>query len=86
MFLYRPGEQIDHVYFLGGGFASVVTMLKVAHGRKIATIGREGMAAHPRSGRRNPYGRDDGPSGKPTPVIAADCYVSPRDAATGTAV
>lgn len=42
-FLYRPGERIEHVYFPGGGFASVVTMLSGGGMVEVATIGREGM-------------------------------------------
>ena len=42
-FLHKPGEPIDHVYFPGGGFASVVTVLKDGGMVEVATIGREGM-------------------------------------------
>ena len=42
-FLYKPGEAIDQVYFPGGGFASVVTVLKDGAMVEVATIGREGM-------------------------------------------
>lgn len=41
--LHKPGEAIDHVYFPGGGFASVVTVLKDGGMVEVATIGREGM-------------------------------------------
>jgi CRP-like cAMP-binding protein len=42
-FLHKPGEQIAHVYFPGGGFASVVTVLEDGSMVEVATIGREGM-------------------------------------------
>ena len=41
--LHKPGETIDQVYFPGGGFASVVTVLKDGGMVEVATIGREGM-------------------------------------------
>jgi CRP-like cAMP-binding protein len=42
-FLHKPGESIAHVYFPGGGFASVVTVLEDGAMVEVATIGREGM-------------------------------------------
>jgi CRP-like cAMP-binding protein len=42
-FLHKPGEVIDQVYFPGGGFVSVVTVLKDGRMVEVATIGREGM-------------------------------------------
>jgi CRP-like cAMP-binding protein len=42
-FLHKPGEAIDQVYFPGGGFVSVVTILKDGGMVEVATIGREGM-------------------------------------------
>jgi CRP-like cAMP-binding protein len=41
--LQKPGEPIDQVYFPGGGFASVVTVLQDGTMVEVATIGREGM-------------------------------------------
>ena len=41
--LHKPGEPIDQVYFPGGGFASIVTVLKDGGMVEVATIGREGM-------------------------------------------
>jgi CRP-like cAMP-binding protein len=41
--LYKPGEPIRHVYFPGGGFCSVVTVLRDGSMVEVATIGREGM-------------------------------------------
>jgi len=42
-FLHKPGEPITHVYFPGGGFVSVVTVLEDGSMVEVATIGREGM-------------------------------------------
>ena len=42
-FLHTPGEAIDQVYFPGGGFISVVTVLKDGGMVEVVTIGREGM-------------------------------------------
>ena len=42
-FLQKPGEPMDRVYFPGGGFVSVVTVLKDGSMVEVATIGREGM-------------------------------------------
>lgn len=42
-FLYKPGEPIREVYFPGGGFVSIVTVLKDGSMVEVATVGREGM-------------------------------------------
>jgi CRP-like cAMP-binding protein len=42
-FLYKPGEPIHEVYFPGGGFCSIVTVLGDGRMVEVATIGREGM-------------------------------------------
>jgi CRP-like cAMP-binding protein len=42
-FLHKPGEPIQHVYFPGGGFCSVLTVLEDGRMVEVATIGREGM-------------------------------------------
>jgi CRP-like cAMP-binding protein len=42
-FLHTPGEPVDRVYFPGGGFVSVVTVLNDGSMVEVATIGREGM-------------------------------------------
>jgi CRP-like cAMP-binding protein len=42
-FLHKPGEAVQHVYFPGGGFCSIVTVLKDGAMVEVATIGREGM-------------------------------------------
>ena len=41
--LHPAGDPIEHVYFPGGGFCSVVTVLKDGGMVEVATIGREGM-------------------------------------------
>src|SRR5712692_2322318 len=41
--LHKPGEPIRHVYFPGGGFCSMVTVLQDGEMVEVATVGREGM-------------------------------------------
>jgi CRP-like cAMP-binding protein len=41
--LHTPGEPIREVYFPGGGFCSMLTVLEDGKMVEIATIGREGM-------------------------------------------
>src|SRR5205823_8047295 len=41
--LYQPGEPIDYVYFPGGGFCSIVTVLEDGTMVEAATVGREGL-------------------------------------------
>ena len=41
--LHGAGEQIEDVYFPGGGFCSMLTLLKDGTMVEVATIGREGM-------------------------------------------
>jgi hypothetical protein len=41
--LHRPGEPIREVYFPGGGFCSMLTVLENGSMVEIATVGREGM-------------------------------------------
>ena len=41
--LHKPGEHIDYVYFPGGGFCSIVTVLEDGSMVEVATVGREGM-------------------------------------------
>jgi len=41
--LHKPGDHIQHVYFPGGGFCSIVTVLEDGRMVEVATIGREGM-------------------------------------------
>lgn len=41
--LHKPGDRVDHVYFPGGGFCSVLTVMADGNMVEIATIGREGL-------------------------------------------
>ena len=41
--LHKPGDTIRHVYFPGGGFLSMLTVLENGSMVEIATVGREGM-------------------------------------------
>jgi len=41
--LHKPGERIQHVYFPGAGFCSVLTVLGDGRMVEVATIGREGV-------------------------------------------
>jgi hypothetical protein len=41
--LHRPGERVRHVYFPGGGFCSLLTVLQDGAMVEVATIGRKGM-------------------------------------------
>jgi CRP-like cAMP-binding protein len=41
--LQKPGEPIEDVYFPGGGFCSILTVLDDGSMVEVATIGREGM-------------------------------------------
>jgi CRP-like cAMP-binding protein len=42
-YLHKARERIDHVYFPGGGFCSMVTELATGDMIEIATIGRQGI-------------------------------------------
>ena len=42
-YLHKPGQPLEHVFFPGGGYASVLTVLKDGGMIEVATIGREGM-------------------------------------------
>jgi CRP-like cAMP-binding protein len=41
--LHKPGEPVQEVYFPGGGFCSIVTVLADGGMVEVATVGREGM-------------------------------------------
>jgi CRP-like cAMP-binding protein len=41
--LHKPGETVEYVYFPGGGFCSIVTVLEDGGMVEVATVGREGM-------------------------------------------
>jgi CRP-like cAMP-binding protein len=42
--LHKPGESVEHLYFPGGGFCSMLMTLADGKMVEVATIGREGMA------------------------------------------
>jgi CRP-like cAMP-binding protein len=73
--LHKPGEAIREVYFPGGGFCSIVTVLKDGMMVEVATVGREGMVGM--SAVMN-----DGPSPSATMVQAESdtCYRMPAKA------
>ena len=41
--LHKPGDRIRDVYFPGGGFCSILTVLEDGSMVEVATVGREGM-------------------------------------------
>jgi CRP-like cAMP-binding protein len=41
--LHKPGDLIEYVYFPGGGFCSIVTVLEDGDMVEVAAVGREGM-------------------------------------------
>jgi CRP-like cAMP-binding protein len=45
--LHKPGDPVKHVYFPGGGFVSLLTVLEDGSMVEVATIGREGMSGLP---------------------------------------
>jgi CRP-like cAMP-binding protein len=45
--LHKAGEPIGNVYFPGGGFCSIVTVLHDGSMVEVATVGREGMVGVP---------------------------------------
>jgi CRP-like cAMP-binding protein len=47
--LHAPGEPVDYVYFPGGGFCSIVTVLQDGRMVEVATVGREGAVGLPRT-------------------------------------
>ena len=67
--LHKPGEALRHVYFPGGGFCSMLTMLEDGTMVEVATIGREGVVGLSAV-------LDDGPTSSVTMVQGASdgCY------------
>jgi CRP-like cAMP-binding protein len=74
-FLHKPGEPIDQIYFPGGGFASVVTVLKDGAMVEVATIGREGML-----GMSAALTRDPSPSAAMVQAETDTCYTMSAEA------
>jgi CRP-like cAMP-binding protein len=73
--LNKPGEPIDQVYFPGGGFASVVTVLKDGGMVEVATIGREGML-----GMSGALNREPSPSAAMVQAETDVCYTMSSEA------
>jgi CRP-like cAMP-binding protein len=73
--LHKPGETVRQVYFPGGGFCSVLTVLDDGSMVEVATIGREGMLG-------SAAVLDDGPSPSITMVQGETdtCYMMKVDA------
>ena len=74
-FLHKPGQPIDQVYFPGGGFISVVTVLKDGAMVEVATIGREGML-----GMSAALNRDPSPSATMVQAETDTCYTMSAEA------
>lgn len=73
-FVHRPGERIRDIYFPGGGFVSIVTVLKDGAMVEVATIGREGMI-----GVSAVVNGDPGPSAAMVQGETDTCYRMPAD-------
>lgn len=73
--IYKPGDRIQHVYFPGGGFCSVMTVLKDGSMVEVATIGREGMVGASAMVDRNPV-----PSATMVQGATETCYRLPVEA------
>src|SRR5947209_8437969 len=41
--LHKPGERLEHIYFPGGGFCSIVTVFEDGGMVEVASVGREGI-------------------------------------------
>jgi len=75
--IHKPDEIIKHVYFPGGGFLSVLTVLKDGSMVEVATIGREGMV-----GLSAMLDGHDGSSSSSLAMVQAEtdtCYLMPVD-------
>jgi CRP-like cAMP-binding protein len=73
--IHRAGEPIAHVYFPGGGFCSMLTVLKDGGMVEIATVGREGMVGF--------FGALDGIPAPSTSMVQGEtdtCYRMKADA------
>jgi CRP-like cAMP-binding protein len=73
-FLHPPGERIRDIYFPGGGFVSIVTVLKDGGMIEVATIGREGMV-----GVSAVVNGDPPPSAAMVQGETDTCYKMPAD-------
>lgn len=74
-FVHKAGEPIHEVYFPGGGFLSMVTVLDNGGMVEVATVGREGML-----GMSAVLNGDPSPSAAMVQAEADTCYRMPADA------
>ncbi len=74
--LHKPGDRVEHVYFPGGGFCSVLTVMADGNMVEVATIGREGLVGL--SAVVN--GSEPDPSATMVQAESAVCYRIPIDA------
>ena len=72
--LHKSGEPIASVYFPGGGFVSIVTVLQNGEMVEVATIGREGMI-----GASAIVNGDPPPSATMVQAETDTCYEMPVD-------
>jgi CRP-like cAMP-binding protein len=70
--LHKPGEPIRDVYFPGGGFLSIVTVLDDGGMVEVATVGREGMV-----GMSAILNGDPSPAASMVQAEADTCYRMP---------
>ena len=77
-FLHKAGEPTEYVYFPGGGFLSIVTVLNDGEMVEVATIGREGML-----GMSALLNGDPSPSAAMVQGESDTCYRMPADAFRG---
>jgi CRP-like cAMP-binding protein len=73
--LHKAGEPIQDVYFPGGGFCSIVTVLHDGNMVEVATIGREGAA-----GVQAALNESPSPSATMVQGETNTCYRMPSDA------
>jgi CRP-like cAMP-binding protein len=74
-FLQKAGEPVREVYFPGGGFCSIVTVLHDGRMVEVATIGREGML-----GMSTVLNGDLSPSASMVQAATDICYRMSADA------
>ena len=73
-FVHKPGERIRDIYFPGGGFISIVTVLNDGSMVEVATVGREGMI-----GVSAVLNGDPSPSAAMVQAVTDNCYRMPAD-------
>ena len=73
-FVHRPGERIHDVYFPGGGFISIVTVMNDGSMVEVATVGREGMC-----GTSAVLNGDSSPAAAMVQCETDTCYRMPAD-------